>query len=110
VEDADLANALKYIHDHADKRIKVEDVAAAAGLSEAALRRRFAATLGHSVGAEIGRVRTEAIKKLLANTDMTVYQIAMKLGYEFDHHLDRFFKAKTGMNPTEFRAKYRNKR
>jgi LacI family transcriptional regulator len=108
-EDAELAKALKYIHEHACEKIKADDVAAAAGLSGSELRRRFTAVLGHPIGAEIRRVRTEAIKSLLASTDMTVYQIAMKLGCDLDHHIHRFFRTETGMTPTEFRAKYRNR-
>jgi AraC-like DNA-binding protein len=47
---------------------------------------------------KIGHART-----LLADTQMTVKEVAYQSGFTSDHYFCRLFKAKTGMTPVEWR-------
>ena len=44
-----------------------------------------------------------AAEKLLATTSMTVGQIAEELGFSYPNHFTRFFTAKTGRSPLQYR-------
>lgn len=45
----------------------------------------------------------EYAKYHLANSDLTVNEVAYNLGFEYPQHFTRFFKKNTGMSPSEFR-------
>lgn len=45
----------------------------------------------------------DAAKRLLLTTDMSVGEIAEELGFSYPNHFTRFFKAKTGRSPLQFR-------
>lgn len=42
-------------------------------------------------------------KKLLAESDLTISEIAYELGFSYPHHLSRVFKKVVGMTPNEYR-------
>ena len=44
-----------------------------------------------------------AAKQLLNNDALSIKTVSQQLGFEYPQHFVRFFKAKTGMTPTEYR-------
>lgn len=42
-------------------------------------------------------------KVLLANTQLSVSEVAYRLGFEYPQHFNRLFKRKTGITPSEYR-------
>lgn len=105
--DPELAAALRYIRDHAAEPIGVDDVAGASGLSRSSLERRFRAALRRSPLAELLRVRVDRAKRLLADSDLPVKEIARAAGFHDARHLSVTFRAKAGMSPVEYRACFR---
>lgn len=49
------------------------------------------------------KIRMEKAKELLINTDLKVYEISEKIGYEDPHYFSYNFKKKVGLKPTKFR-------
>lgn len=94
--------AREYIRQHASEGIGMPDVARFVGVSPRVLQLRFAEVLGHSVIAEIGRVKLDAVKRLLMTTSLPPSEIAERCGYSA-HHLVNFFKRKTGCSMTRWR-------
>lgn len=45
-----------------------------------------------------------AAKQLLNDTSLTVNQVGQRLGFEYPQHFVRFFKAKEGKTPTQYRC------
>ena len=45
-----------------------------------------------------------AAKQLLAGSSLSVNQVSLQLGFEYSQHFIRFFKAHTGMTPTQYRV------
>ncbi len=43
-------------------------------------------------------------KHLIAGSSLSVNQVSMQLGFEYPQPFVRFFKAHTGMTPTQYRA------
>jgi LacI family transcriptional regulator len=107
VPDPELATALAFIRRHACEGITVEDVLKAVPLSRRALERRFADHFRRSPKGEILRVQLEQVKQLLADTDLSLAQIAARTGFRHAEYLSVVFKEKTGQTPSRFRAAQR---
>ena len=45
----------------------------------------------------------DCAKVLLANTQLSVSEVAYRLGFEYPQHFNRLFKRKTGITPSEYR-------
>jgi LacI family transcriptional regulator len=102
-EDHEVAQAMRYIHEHARERIQVADVAAAAGLSRRTLEQRFRKVPGRSVFNEIQRVRIGQVCLLLTETNLSVAQIASALRFSNEKHISRPFRREKGMSPLAYR-------
>lgn len=106
IDDESITAALEYIHSHSRDLIQAKDVSAAIGVARRTLEEKFRITLGHSVFHEIRRCRVDGICKLLIETDMTITDIALMLGYNDSDHIARFFKKEKNMTPKHFRNTY----
>ncbi len=47
--------------------------------------------------------RTQEAKRLLAKTDLTVRQVALRVGFDDPSYFCRFFRRETGLSPGDFR-------
>jgi LacI family transcriptional regulator len=104
IEDRHIANATRFIRERACVGIDVSDVLKFVPLSRSTLERRFLRLLGHSPKEEILRTRLDRAKQLLAETDLSLAQVADKVGFQHPEYLSVIFKKKTHLTPGEFRA------
>lgn len=102
-DDADVSAALRFIREHADERIQVNDVIQVLCVSRRTLYAKFHKALGRSVHDEIVRVRLARIKSLLTDTKLSISHIAKIMSFTGPDKLFRFFTRETGKTPTEFR-------
>ena len=63
----------------------------------------FSETEGRSIEKYFIAQKIERVKELLVYDELTLGQIAFRLGYSSVAHLSAQFRAQTGMSPTEFR-------
>lgn len=105
VEDRNIALAAQFIRDHACEGIRIADILRVVPLSRRVLEERFQRSFGVSPRQEIQRVRLNRVRELLAETDLPVYQIAERTGFENTEYLSVVFKRETGTTPREFRAR-----
>lgn len=68
-----------------------------------ALSRLFSASTGETIEHYTLRQRTEYAKELLAYGELSVKEIAYRLGFSSAAHLSAQFKAQTGFSPSSFR-------
>jgi LacI family transcriptional regulator len=106
VEDAPVAKALRFIRDHTRGPVMVDEVAKAVGFSRRVLERRFRQELNSSVLAEIRRVRTDQIARLLVETHLPVNDIAESLGFPDVQHFARYFRAGKQISPLAYRRQF----
>lgn len=109
VGDRHVAEAVAFIRGNAHKNIRVEDLLAAVPLSRRVLEARFRKALNRTPHQEILRVRTNAVRELLLETDMPLSQISEALGIEHPEYLSVFFKKETGLTPREYRDRARGR-
>jgi LacI family transcriptional regulator len=103
IEDEAVANAIRFIREHACDGITVEDVVDRLPLSHSALERQFHKVLGRTPKAEIIRVQLERVKQLLAQSDFTLKQISAKAGFRHPEYMSAIFKEKVGQTPGHYR-------
>jgi LacI family transcriptional regulator len=109
VDDPQVAQALRFIRDHAREVISVPDVARAAGLSRRVLEKRFQVLLRRPVLREIRRVRVSQICRMLVETNESISQIGLALGYAGTEHLARYFRQEKRMTPLAYRRQFGRK-
>lgn len=109
VEDRQVNLALSFINENARKAITVDEVVSAAFSSRRVLERRFRRILGRSILDEIRRVRIEQVIRMLVETNMSISQIAMELGYPGVEHIARYFRQEKGMSPLAYRKQFGQK-
>lgn len=110
IADADVAEAVRFIRDHAGKPIGVNDVAHSVTISRRQLERRFRATLGRSVLEEIQRCRIDRARQLLTDTELTIPQVAMACGFSTPSYFTVAFRQLAATTPGVFREQHRSRR
>lgn len=109
IDDPGVAKAVRFIRQHSKEIIQVDDVVNAVSISRRSLERQFHSVLGRSVLSEVRRARTDVIVQMLMETDQTVSQIALILGYPSASHIARYFQREKGISPLAYRKKYGEK-
>jgi LacI family transcriptional regulator len=107
MEDRDLAQAVRFIREHACNGISVNDVVATGPLSRRVLESRFSRVVGRTPHAEILRVQLNQVKTLLRESGLTLEEIAERTGFAHVEYLSAVFRKKEGMPPSRYRALHR---
>lgn len=108
VEDSDVSASVAYIQSHMNREISVDDVANAVAVSRRTLERKFRKYLNNrSIYDEIKRTRVNRIISMLLDTDLTITQIGLALGFKDLTHISRQLKEETGLSPLLYRKKYK---
>ena len=109
IDDADVSAAVRFIREHACDGIDVSDVIARVPLSRRVLEVRFKRLLGRSPHEEIDRVQMVRAQELLRETDLSLVQVAEKVGFPHAEYLSVVFKKRVGMTPREYRKQHRGR-
>jgi LacI family transcriptional regulator len=105
--DALVAAAVRFIRDTPPARVSVAGVARHVGLSRRSLDQRFVTHVGHTVHAEVQRVRLLHVCELLVTTDWSLARICTHLELGSPEYLSVAFKRQTGETPGEYRRRVR---
>jgi len=93
-----------YIEEHYDKsELSVEDIARDLGMSRVQLYRKVKALLGMSVNEYIQQIRLNKAKFLLRRDDLTIADIAYKVGFSSPTYFSTAFKGKYNQTPMEYK-------
>lgn len=102
------ADVIRYIDARLRQELRLADIAAAHHQSVSALTRRFRRETGFSVMEYCHMARLERAKGQLAETDLTVSDIAASWRFGSIHHFSHAFKAAYGVSPSVFRKHRRD--
>jgi LacI family transcriptional regulator len=103
IDDEAVATSLRFIREHACEGISVADVVRAVPMSRRVLESRFLKHALRSPHAEILRIRMDRAARLLRDTDLSLAQIAARVGIGNASYLSASFKKHTGESPLEYR-------
>lgn len=105
-----VEQAKAYIHEHLERDISREDIAAHVFLNPDYLTRIFKRETGQSISDYLLRQRLDIAAQLLVNTDMPVSAIAGRIGYANFSHFSRMFKKYMNAGPAEYRQRHASDR
>ncbi|CAI1818004.1 MULTISPECIES: AraC family transcriptional regulator [Serratia] len=97
-----LRRAKEYLHDNPARKVRLERLAQAAGLSRFHLCRQFSATFGLSPSRYQRQLRLQQAKALLSRGG-DIAEIAVVCGFADQSHLGRAFKSSYGVTPRGYR-------
>ena len=103
IDNREVATAVRFIREHACAGINVEDVLSAVPLSRRVLESLFRKYLGRTPHEEIVRLKVERVKMLLAETDLSMAEIARCAGFLHVEYLSAAFKRTVGVAPSQYR-------
>jgi len=104
LHDPVLAPALALIHREPARKWTVPDLAAGAAVSRSLLDERFRDVLGRSPIRYLTEWRMHLAEDLLATTDVGIFTLARRVGYDSEEAFSRAFKRTRGVSPSQWRA------
>jgi LacI family transcriptional regulator len=103
IDDALVAKAVRWIREHAARRLDVPTIVRAVGGGRQRLERRFRRVLDRTVVEEIRRARVDAARELLQTTGAGLHEIAKRSGFTSAALLSVAFQREIGMAPGGYR-------
>ncbi|HEV2705266.1 MAG TPA: helix-turn-helix domain-containing protein [Pyrinomonadaceae bacterium] len=102
--DRRIRRAVELMHANLERDLPLEEIASAAHLSAFHFARLFKKLTGASPHAYLASLRAARARDLLAETDLSVTEVASRVGYASSSHFSKAFRQATGLSPRAFRA------
>ena len=102
-----LRQALLHLKQNCARSVSLDDTAAAAGLPRRRLEGAFREHLGHSMVAELARLRLQRAKAMLVESNYSMADIAARAGFNSAQYFNNVFRRATGLTPRRYRLKFR---
>ena len=93
----------EYVAEHYREDIHLKDIAQIMGFSEGYFARSFRSRFGMSFVEYLTQYRIEQGKRLLEQTEMSIEQVAFRVGYNNYSYFCTCFKNRCGMSPGAYR-------
>lgn len=105
IDDPMIVRALRFIQNHTQHGIGVDDVLREVPLSRRSLEIQFKTYLGRTPAEEIRRVQLERARDLLVNRDLSITEVALSAGFSNATRFGIAFRKKFGTTPRSYRKK-----
>lgn len=102
---SDVRKVLRYIDNHYDEDITLEEGAGIVNLSPQYFSRVFREQAGVTFVDYLTKVRIRKAKEWLTYSNDTVQEICFKVGYKDPNYFARVFKKTVGVTPKQFKAR-----
>jgi AraC family transcriptional regulator len=103
-----LRRVEEYVKAHFDRCISLSDLAKVAGLSRMHFAAQFRAATGYRPREYLLHQRIEHAKSLLSNTETSLAEVALTVGFCTQAHFSTVFKRITGETPARWRCASKN--
>lgn len=100
--DLTVSAAVEFMYQNVNKKLRVEDIAAAVKMSGSNFQAVFKKATGQSVMDYFNQLKAEQAKILIRKGVHTCGEIAAELGFSSESYFSRQFKKITGMTPSEY--------
>jgi AraC family transcriptional regulator len=98
-----LRRAISFLAARLDEPFSLGNLASEVGVSEFHFSRLFKKSMGISPSRYFIRQRVAKAQKLLQETDATIIEIGMAVGYSSPSHFAQMFRRETGLSPSDYR-------
>lgn len=100
-----IMKAKKYISENYDKDLSLNDIAEEVYLSPNYFSNLFKEQINQTVISYLTEVRISKSKKMLKESNLKIYEIAERVGYNNSRYFSQLFKKKLGVTPNEYRKR-----
>ena len=105
--DVGIHRAQDWLDEHFTQSVELQHLAKKIGMSKRTFIRRFQKATGELPSRYLQRLRVEAAKHRLGNTQDSIKTIGMGVGYRDISSFSKVFKLLTAVTPREFRSRLR---
>ena len=98
-----LRKAERYIWDNYTRKISLEEISAASGLSAPYFSTIFKEEMGENLSGYLNRLRVDKAAALLTETGKSLNEIAASCGFDDQSWFSKIFKRYTGVSPGKYR-------
>jgi AraC-like DNA-binding protein/ligand-binding sensor protein len=100
-----LRKAERYIWENYTRKISLQEIAGASGLSAPYFSTIFKEEMGENLSSYLNRLRVEKAATMLIETELTLNEIAGACGFEDQSWFSKIFKSFTRLSPGKYREK-----
>ena len=108
-DDEVVVEALQWLQDNFSKKILFMQLAEDLGVSLRTFNRRFKHATQRTPSEYLQKIRLDVARDLLKNTNMSVVEVGVQVGYSDLAYFSRFFKKRLAQTPSEYRDSVRAK-
>ena len=101
-----IAEAITYLERHFDQGIELDELAVIARMPKRSFQRTFRKALGVSPITYLIQLRVRRAAELLRRRELTVSQIAFRVGFQDSNYFTRQFRKIVGISPRQYRQQY----
>lgn len=105
--DKAVLSVQNWLEEHYISDISIEHLGQQFGLSHRSLIRRFKSAAGLTPSNYLQEIRLDAASKYLVQSVKTIGEITHAIGYEDISSFTKLFKRKTGLSPSNYRARFK---
>ncbi|WP_034296116.1 GlxA family transcriptional regulator [Herbaspirillum sp. RV1423] len=102
-----IHKALRWLEEHMASSISIVDVANFVSMSERNFQRQFKRETGQTPHSFLMKIRLEAVRQHLRETDLPVDKIARRCGFFSGEHVAKLFRKHLDTSPCEYRRSER---
>lgn len=103
-----VSQAIRYIHEHYEMPLTIDSLASILECSPRHLARLFRnSDIGQSPSDYLIQFRMQKASELLIQTELTLQDIAINVGYQDGYYFSRMFKKYMGLSPIRYRQQHR---
>jgi LacI family transcriptional regulator len=106
ITDPLVATAMQFIRQHACDGINVDDLLRHLPAARSVLQRRFKQSLHKTIHDAILGERIRKVKELLAETPLSLAEIAHRTGFIHTEYLSTIFKQRSGTTASKYRESH----
>jgi AraC family transcriptional regulator len=98
-----LRRALAYINDNLAENLSLQDIAGELEMSHCYFTSLFKQSTGLTAHQYVTKCRVNKAQQLLAQTNLSIIEVAQETGFQSQSHFSRLFRKQTGTNPRAYR-------
>lgn len=100
-----VKDVLRLLNERVESALCIDEICHTVGYSRAYIFKEFKARTGKSVMAYYTSLKMERAKQLLRERELSVHQIAERLGFDTPNYFSKVFRAHTGQSPTAYQKR-----
>lgn len=102
-----VGRAVRFMREHVgEEGMSLDRIARHSGLSKRGLQAAFQRQLGSTIWDEWRELRLDAARRLVDESDVSLAEIAVEVGFSDSAHLSREFRRRYGQSPSKRRSRF----